>query len=116
MGSGELHPQRLDQLGVVTAERLLIAALDEEFVCITPAPSHFRSVRGGEHEFESAFLPRRVRCELEVAGSAADFRQANSPRSLLTISFFSYPTYDQQPLTTLMSRFLRKKIRWWSGG
>ena len=31
----QLDPQRLDQLWVVTAERLLIAALDEEFVCIT---------------------------------------------------------------------------------
>jgi hypothetical protein len=31
----QLHPQRLDQLWVVTVERLLIAALDEEFVCIT---------------------------------------------------------------------------------
>ena len=31
----QLHPQRVDQFRVVAAERLLIAALDEELVCIT---------------------------------------------------------------------------------
>ncbi len=54
---------------------------------------------------------RRIRCELDAAGSAADFRQANSPHSLLTISFPSHPSYDLEPLTMLMSRFLQKKIR-----